>query len=161
MGLKDDYRGPAGKILPGLQLELAEALSRLSKLFAAKGIILAYLFGSYAQDVAKSSSDIDLAVLLPGHKSSSSEFYQKLITAIRANIGTERFDLLILNNASPSIQYEIINTGKVIYARSEQELEHFEMKTRQKYLDTAYLRKVQHQYLKKRVEQWYSEKKAF
>jgi len=161
MGLKDDYRGPAGKVLPGLQLELTEALSRLRKLFAAKGIIVAYLFGSYAQNTATSSSDIDLAVLLSRDKSSSSEFYRKLITAIRDNIGTERFDLLILNNASPSIQYEVINTGKVIYARSKQEQEHFEMKTRQKYLDTAYLRKVQNQYLQKRVEQWYSEKKAF
>ncbi len=161
MGMKDNYRGPSGKVLPGLQLELTEALSRLKKLFAAKGIIVAYLFGAYAQDIATSSSDIDLAVLLPGDKASSSEFYRKLITAIRANIGTERFDLLILNNASPIIQYEVINTGIVIYIRSEQEQEHFEMKTRQKYLDTAYLRKVQNQYLRKRVEQWYSKKKAF
>ncbi len=161
MGMKDDYRGPAGKVLPGLQLELAEALNRLKKLFATKGIIVAYLFGSYAQDRATPSSDIDLAILLPGDKASSSEFYQKLITAIRDNIGTERFDLLILNHATPTVQYEVINTGIVIYARSEKEQEHFEMKTRQKYLDTAYLRKVQNQYLKKRVEQWYSKKKAF
>ncbi len=161
MGIKDEYRGPTGKILPGLQLEITEALSRLKQLFASKGIIVAYLFGSHAQNAAKSSSDIDLAVLLPGDKSSSSEFYRKLITDIRETIGTERFDLLILNNASPTFQHEVISSGIVIYARSEEEQEHFEMKTRQKYLDTAYLRKVQNQYLKKRVEQWYSEAKAF
>jgi len=32
MGIKDNYRGPAGKVLPGLQLELTAALSRLKKL---------------------------------------------------------------------------------------------------------------------------------
>jgi len=32
MGMKDNYRGPAGKVLPGLQLELTESLSRLKKL---------------------------------------------------------------------------------------------------------------------------------
>ncbi len=161
MGIKDDYKGPTGKILPGLKLELAEALSRLKQLFASQDITVAYLFGSYAQNNAGPSSDIDLAVLVSGNKSSSSGFYRKLVTAISDVLGTERFDLLILNHASTAVQYEVISSGKVIYARSDEEQEHFEMKTRQKYLDTAYLRKVQTQYLKERVEQWYSEKKAF
>ena len=161
MGIKEDYRGPTGHILPGLKLELPEALSRLEKLFDSRGILLAYLFGSHAAGTATSTSDIDLAVLLPGDKSSSSEFYLKLITDIRNTIGTERFDLLLLNSASPLIQNEVVRSGIVIYARSEKEQEHFETKARLRYLYTAYLRKVQNQDLKKRVERWYSEKKAF
>jgi len=161
VSIKEKYRGPTGQILPGLKLELSEALSRLEKLFASRGIILAYLFGSHAAGTAASASDIDLAVLLPGNKLSSSEFYLRLITDIRNTIGTERFDLLLLNRASPLIQNEVVRSGIIIYARSEKEQELFEAKARQKYLDTAYLRKVQNQYLKKRVEQWYSEKKAF
>ncbi len=112
MGIKEGYRGPDGKVLPGLQLELTEALSRLKKLFASKDIIVAYLFGSYAQNTATPSSDIDRAVLLPGDKASCSELYRELITAIRDEIGTERFDSPILNHASPTVQYEIINTEK-------------------------------------------------
>jgi len=161
MGIKEGYRGPSGKILPGLKLELTEVISRLKRLFASKDITIAYLFGSHAEGTAVSSSDIDLAVLLPHNKSSSSEFYLQLITDIKNAIETDRFDLLLLNKASPLIKYEVVRSGIAIYARSEKEQEHFEMKTRQKYLDTAYLRRVQNQYLKKRVEQWYLEKKAF
>lgn len=47
MGIKDDYKAPAGNILPGLKLELSEALNRLERLFASKGVLIAYLFKSY------------------------------------------------------------------------------------------------------------------
>ncbi len=133
----------------------------MKKLFASKSVIIAYLFGSHAEGIAASSSDIDLAVLLPDDQSSCSEFYLKLITEIQHAIGTERFDLLLLNNAPPFFQNEVVRSGIVIYARSEEEQECFETKVRLKYLDTVYLRKVQNQYLKKRVKRWYSEKKAF
>ena len=158
MGKKEDYRGPTGKILPGLPIDLDQALARLEKLFASKGVVAAYLFGSYADGSAVSSSDIDFAVLLPGNKSSSKDLYLNLLTDIQQTIGTERFDLLLLNKASPFIQNEVVRNGKLIYARSIEELNDFETKARQKYLDTAYLRSVQNQYLKKRVEQWYSGK---
>ena len=44
MGITEDRRGPSGKILPGLKMDLEEALCRLREVFAAKGVVLAYLF---------------------------------------------------------------------------------------------------------------------
>ena len=69
--------------------------------------------------------------------------------------------MLLLNSASPSLKFEIIRSGQLLYARNEQELNAFEMEAIRKYQDTAYLRAVQNDYLKKRVKEWYSEKKAF
>jgi len=161
MGIKEQHRGPAGTILPSLKLNLNEAIKRLEQLFASKGVVLAYLFGSLAEGTASASSDLDLAVLLPGDQLSAGELYLNLINDIQKTINTERFDLLLLNNASPVIRYEVVRSGIAIYARSENEEENYEIKVRQKYLDTAYLRKVQNHYLKKRVELWSSEKKAF
>jgi predicted nucleotidyltransferase len=119
MGIKEHHRGPAGTILPGLKLNLNEAIKRLEKLFASKGVVLVYLFGSHAEGTASASSDLDLAVLLPGYQLSVGELYLKLITDIQKTINTERFDLLLLNNASPVMQYEVVRSGKVIYARNE------------------------------------------
>lgn len=161
MNKKENYRGPNGKILPGLPIDLDQALAKLKKLFAARNVVAAYLFGSYADGSATSTSDIDFAVLLPVDNTSCSELYSGLITDIQQAIDTERFDLLLLNKASPLIQYEVVRSGKIIYARSIEELNDYETKARQKYLDTVYLRKVQNQYLQKRVEQWYSGKKSF
>ena len=68
MGLAESYRGPSGKILPGLRANLEEALGRLRELFQQRGVALAYLFGSYAYGKVSSSSDIDIAILLERSK---------------------------------------------------------------------------------------------
>ncbi len=64
MGIAESYKNPSGKILPGLQIEIKEALQRLEILFQRKEIAIAYLFGSYARNEARASSDIDIEVLL-------------------------------------------------------------------------------------------------
>ena len=66
MGITEDRRGPSGKILPGLKMDLEEALRRMREVFAAKGVVLAYLFGSYAEGTATPKSDLDIAVLVEG-----------------------------------------------------------------------------------------------
>jgi len=158
--IKEQYRGPSGKMLPGLKIDLEEALGRLNKLFAGKQVALAYLFGSYAAGTNDESSDIDLAILLTDQNKKTKDFLTELITDLQQLLETERFDLMLLNNASPLIKKEIVSSGRIIHACSEMEQENFEMKVLQEYLDTAYLRKVQNEYLQKRVEQWFSEKKA-
>ena len=160
MGIKECYRGPSGKTLPGLELDLDEALKRLSKLFALKEVVLAYLFGSYAEGTNDSSSDLDLALFLGNHKQKRNALYMELFADIQQAISTERFDLILLDYASPLLKREIVSSGQVIYARTKEEQFNFEIETMRQYLDTAYLRKVQNEYLKTRVKQWYLEKKA-
>lgn len=161
MGVAEFYRGPSGRILPGPRVSLEEALKKLKNLFQQKKVSLAYLFGSYAQDEAGVFSDLDIAILLDCSGEELYSAYRELILEVQRALGTERFDLLLLNSASPPLQFEIICLGQLLYARNEQVLNTFEMGTIRRFQDTAYLRAVQNDYLKKRVREWYSERKAF
>ncbi|MCK4394633.1 nucleotidyltransferase domain-containing protein [Candidatus Bipolaricaulota bacterium] len=161
MGTTEFYRGPSGGILPGLQVDLKEALERLKDLFQRRGVALAYLFGSYAHDEARAASDVDIAILLYCSGKELYSAYRELMLGVREALGTERFDLLLLNDASPTLQFEIISQGRLVYSRDEQVLNSFEMGTIRRFQDTAYLRAVQNDYLKERAREWYSRKKVF
>lgn len=159
MGTLEFYRGPAGGSLPGLRMDLEEALAKLKGLFRQKETALAYLFGSYAQAESRAASDIDLAVLLDHRGAELYAAYRELLLGVREALGTERFDLLLLNGASPSLQFEVVSRGRLIHAVDEQVLNTFEMDVIRRFQDTAYLRAVQNDYLKRRAREWYSEKR--
>ncbi len=161
MGIAESYKNPSGKILPGLQIEIKEALQRLEILFQRKEIAIAYLFGSYARNEAKTSSDIDIAVLLDCNDEQLYSSFMDLMLGIYEALGTERFDLIILNDAPLSMKFEIISQGKIIYFRNDKVLNAFEMKVIRSFQDTAYLRTVQNYYLKKRAMECYSKKKLY
>lgn len=79
---------------------------------------------------------------------------------IREALGTERFDLVLLDRAPLSLQFEIVSQGRLIYSQSDELLNAFEMSVIRRFQDTAYLRAVQNEYLRERVRQWYSKSKA-
>jgi len=110
-----------------------------------KEAVLAYLFGSYAHGKARETSDIDVAVLLgPDVKGEKLyDVYRDLFLSICEALGTERFDLVLLNRAPLSLRFEIVSQGKLIYARDEETLNGFKIDVIRKYQDTAYLRTVQ------------------
>jgi hypothetical protein len=65
-------------------------------------------------------------------------------------LGTERFDLVILNDVSPVLRYEVMRKGRVIKENKSSRVE-FETKTLAEYLDTAHMRDVQREYLKEQL----------
>jgi predicted nucleotidyltransferase len=160
MGIAESYRGPSGRLLPGLRVDLEETLERLRRLFQRRGVALTYLFGSYVHDKAGATSDIDIAILLDRSKEGLYSSYRELMLGVREVLGTERFDLLLLNDTSPTLQFEIISEGQLIYSHDEQVLNAFEMNVIRRFQDTAYLRVVQNDYFKRRVRQWYLRKKV-
>lgn len=163
MGIPSDYRGPSGKILPAPQVSAGEVVEKLRSIFA-KGdeVLLSYLFGSYACGEEKTCSDLDLAVLFEQGIGGNAllDAYRGLYLAVREALSTERFDLVVLNDASLSLQFAVVSHGKLIYARSEEVLNAFEANVIRKYQDAAYLREVQNWYLKERVRRWYSKGRA-
>ena len=160
MGIKESYRGPAGKTLPGLNSTSEEAVEKSRHVFAQNRVTIAYLFGSYARGSADSSSDIDLAVYCDLTGEELYTKYRQLMIELQETLGTERLDLLLLNDAPPYLQFEVVSSGTVIYAKSEEALNDFEARVIQRYQDTAYLRKIQNFYLEKRAREWSSKKKA-
>jgi len=123
-------------------------------------VALAYLFGSYAYGKVSSSSDVDIAILLERCKEGLYSSYREIMLGIREALGTERFDLVLLNNAPPTLQFEVISRGRLIFCRDEEVLNTFEMDVIRRFQDTAYLRKDQNDYLKKRAREWDSKRKA-
>jgi len=156
MGTRESYRGPSGKTLPPTALSPKDALAKLRVSFQRSEAVLAYLFGSYAQGEAGRSSDVDIAVLLGGDAKKLYELYQKVGLGVRDALGTERFDLLLLNDAPPALKFEVISTGRLLYTQSDQDLNAFEANVVRAYLDTAHLRAVQNEYLRRRAKEWYS-----
>ncbi|QAA76361.1 MAG: hypothetical protein BIP78_0595 [Candidatus Bipolaricaulis sibiricus] len=157
MGVSESRRGPSGGALPGLTPPLEEVTARLRRLFQREGVALGYLFGSCAQGAMRPDSDVDIAVVLDGSGEELYERFRRLIVGVRDALGTERFDLLLLNRAPPTLKFDVITTGKLLYAESEERLNDFEADAFRRYLDTAHLRAVQGEYLRQRARAWCSE----
>ncbi len=110
---------------------------------------LAYVFGSVAAGTAQPSSDLDVAVLLT--PDAGQAVLDRLIDALERASG-RTVDLVDLSLAPPLLAHEVIRQGKLILSRDEGERVEFATRAVARYLDTAHLRKVQHQYLRERVE---------
>jgi len=126
-----------------LPADILAKLERLPAIFEQHGVELAYLFGSLARgEVGK---DVDLAIL------TQAEPAFRLRAEIIECLETERLDLVDLRRAAPSLRFEIIRTGRLLYCTDEETVERFEIDTLHQYRDTAYLRRRQMEYLRKRV----------
>lgn len=163
MGIGEAYCGPSGKLLPNPMRSVDEIVEKLRAFFAEEQpVVLAYLFGSYARGEMNEFSDLDLAVFLEQGMVGEElyETYRKLFLGVRKILGTERFDLVLLNRAPLPLKFEVVSKGRLVYARDEEAVNCFEIDVIRKYQDTAYLRKVQNEYLRERARQWYSKKRA-
>lgn len=130
-----------------LPADIRERLARLEGLFAAEGVLLAYLFGSLTKDGP--AHDVDLALLLPPDKR---PFH--LHPAITAILGTERVDLVDLRRAAPALQFAIIKNGRCLYTSDEEQQNRFETAVIRTYQDTNHWRREQEKMLKARMQSW-------
>ncbi len=84
---------------------------------------LALLFGSQAQGTAKSDSDIDLALLidqeaLPQGAIERSQLKKKLVREITQKLATSKVDLVLLNQASSLLKFQVARNAVVLYEKS-------------------------------------------
>lgn len=125
--------------------DIREKIPGLAPVFEAEGVFLAYLFGSL---VRGKGNDIDLAVL--GDKEDFAGLREKLWEAL----GTQRLDLVNLKTASPLLRFQIISSGILVYKKSDEIENAFELASLREYRDTAYLRKKQTLTLRERMQKW-------
>ena len=128
-------------------VDVVEAVRRV--LEGRTDVLLAYVFGSVARGEARPSSDLDLGVVfrfvpVPRER-------DRLTTDLEVAAG-RRVDLVVLNEAPPLLTHEAIREGRLIVCRDEDERVRFETRATARYLDTRYLRQVQHRYLRERVD---------
>lgn len=110
---------------------------------------LAYVFGSVARQRARPRSDVDVAILFVGESKPS---VMDELTEELEDAAGRRVDLIDLATASPLLAHQVVSTGTCIVCRHPRERSAFETRTVLRYLDTAHLRRLQHRYLAKRVQ---------
>ncbi|WP_165791983.1 type VII toxin-antitoxin system MntA family adenylyltransferase antitoxin [Desulfocucumis palustris] len=122
-----------------------------------KDIISVYLFGSYAEDRAGDSSDVDLAVLLSRDYPAALYFEKKLTLLARVTtcLKTDEVDLIILNQAPPSLAYRVFCKGKLLWERSGQKSwrVNFQAQTYDRYFDFLPVEKILHEGLIRRIKE--------
>lgn len=143
MGIRERWRG-----FKPLPVDIGKRIEGLVPLFKEQGVLLAYLFGSLSG--GKMGEDVDLAVLPEG------EGLGNLREKVTEVLGTERVDLLNLKEASPTLRFEVVRTGRLVYKRDEEVENSFELSVLREYKDLAYLRERQRRILRQRVNMWLS-----
>lgn len=96
-------------------------LDKIGDIFSKNDKIIAgYLFGSSVEGGFHQRSDIDLAVMLDPSRIKDFSLDKKLSLEVDLALflGTENFDLVVVNRAPLVLQFRIISKGRVIYKKS-------------------------------------------
>ncbi|MBI3961922.1 MAG: nucleotidyltransferase domain-containing protein [Deinococcus sp.] len=101
----------------------------------------AHLFGSQATGRANVLSDVDVAVLVDqGCLAAGPYGYRAaLIAELSQVLGTQAVDLVVLNTASPTLRFQVIRYGQLLFARSDTERVEFQVRTFNEYQDARHL----------------------
>lgn len=134
--------GPAADSAPAALV--AELAARLEP---QADVAVAYLFGSRARGTARPNSDVDVAVLLD----ESADLHRRRLD-LMTTLGAE-VDLVILNDAPPALGYRVLRDGVVLVCHDNQaRVEHW-VRTVDRYLDTAPMRRTLEDGLRHRLEE--------
>jgi predicted nucleotidyltransferase len=104
-------------------------------------IRFAYLFGSLAKGTANRLSDVDVAVFLDPeflarpHPEHSYGYKAHLITELISQTRTNQIDVVILNDASPFLRFQVLRDGIVICETNREERIRFQAQALSRYFD--------------------------
>lgn len=116
-----------------------------NKLLAERDIVFVYIFGSYGINKIGPLSDVDIALYLDENEplnNSEGYFDRKielnlLITEI---LKTDEVDIVILNEASPELIFNVLKTGYLLFSKDENKRFEFEARAMKNYQDFKYHR---------------------
>ncbi len=108
----------------------------LEYLAAQPDVVAAYLFGSVAEGRARLQSDVDIAVLLAADLDEEARFDRRL----RMGWEVERIigrptDLVVLNDAPPLLQHQVLKHGRLMFERDRAARVEFEVRAGKIYAD--------------------------
>jgi predicted nucleotidyltransferase len=125
--------------------ELSLRLPLLAKnLSVHPEIVAVYLFGSFARGNPRRGSDIDIAVYTRGSHSQRrrARARTEYIGTAAKTLGTDRVDVVVLNQAPVVLRHEVFRDGKLLYVRDRDDLSRFRVSCSREYLDTIPLRRT-------------------
>ena len=99
-----------------------------------------YLFGSLASKTANLKSDVDLGIVFKNRSllKDSLFLYKKLyriFSRISSISADTELDIILMQQSPIFLQFEIINTGKILYERSSRFRANYEEYVIQQYID--------------------------
>ncbi len=103
-----------------LPKELAPLLQRLAAVLAERPEVCeAYLFGSRARGEEQPHSDLDVAVYVDPRRLPGAPFgYEATLSAaLMAALGSNRVDVVMLNDAPPLLYHRVLRDGVRLLAR--------------------------------------------
>lgn len=122
-------------------------------------VIAAYLFGSTVTGKTHAESDIDVALLVDEGQYKKLDravpygYKARMISNLARLLGTDKVDLVILNEAPPLLANEVISKGRLLFCRDDRARLRFEVRAKLRYADTAPLRELKRSYLYKRISE--------
>jgi predicted nucleotidyltransferase len=117
-----------------------DLLARLRSFFADRQRVeLAYLFGSTARGTTGPLSDVDVAIRFSHDRDRSLDERLKLQDALCRDLGSDRIDLVDLDDASPVLRYNVIRDGVTLKGENDVRVP-FEVRVMSEYFDTHALR---------------------
>jgi predicted nucleotidyltransferase len=134
--------------------QVDEILSRVRPLMAERGdVAFAYVFGSVARGDARVDSDVDFAVYLDEDSPRADRgcVRSALLTKLLACLGRNDVDLVILNDAPVVLKHRVLRDGILVLSRDEAKRVDFTADTLRRYVDTAPLRRLVHDYTRRSV----------
>lgn len=129
-------------------------LPLLNEFFRAEeDVELAYLFGSVAEGKAGELSDIDIGVYLADTVTKAQRGLMRieLISGLTALLGSDRVDLLVLNDTPPVLSFEIIRPNVLVFERDSSLKVDVEQRIMSVYLDWKYYEDRLNRNLLKRI----------
>jgi predicted nucleotidyltransferase len=98
-------------------------------------VIAAYLFGSRVADKARPDSDVDTAALL-SEEDGVARFERRLrLMSEVSDICGQEADVVVLNDAPPLLQDQVLRHGRLIFERDQQARVEFEVRAGKVYAD--------------------------
>lgn len=113
-------------------------------------VVVAYLFGSSARGRAGPLSDLDVAVLL-GEGADPASAQLDLIGDLAAATGTDRVDVVVLNEAPSELAFRVLRDGRLLLCRDDAARVRHRVRTILEYLDLEPLRRIVAEGLRRRL----------
>lgn len=128
-------------------------LNKIKNFYRGKSFVsFAVLFGSHAKGKANSLSDIDIAVYLT-KKIKRSSFFDVRLKLASDMPAKGKKDVIILNESSPLLAYEVIAHGRPLFIKDKKEFIDFKVLSFNRYFDTKRLRFIQLRELERRTKE--------
>jgi len=120
---------------------LALDFDTLACICRRQAVCLLVVFGSAVRDLRRSESDLDLAVWM-ATDNIAPQAPVRLEVALRPLFPGEHLDLVLLNRASPLLQFQVARHGAVLFEAAPGVFRAFQVLASKRHADVAHLRRL-------------------